>query len=1173
MWNANYLAQIAEQAKLAAAKVEAAAATVEAQLNDSVGATVKVVVNEDDDGGIDHGDDSDFELDLEDDDNIFVNSGDKQSVDANEKIGADDDENMLVKEENGGNDDSNAHYVESVENGCDVKKDMISTADNNAESVTSTSNNEEKVLTSSEVLSNGPEIVTCTDDGDSIMKKEESALVDDNVETGTEAVPLELPSQEAIEKSDIDDEKLLSLKEKPVPRLELILQTESNTEKAEYHEIEIHPDKTASGDSPSLSTHNINNDQENISENAEQDVHTKEKDNKIERIKVDNDADECSTIKDCSADRSLDTIQQPNVVIDEEPSNETDGSAPVRDIDDSVNESASPQKINGECNSDVDGYKSPLHTTLQNMGFSDDKIEYAIKMNGASSELQTLVSFILENGDGGKDLHDLRGEDRGRTVPEDIDAKEGLISDSNVSSGDDIDQNLSMEGQNIVREDNEDIRVEQTELERVRMEFVTDQEGLKVDSKTDEVNTTTIIQYEEKLNEQSSLIEQLRRELQAREEQLASKSIESANLNEQHELELVKLKGKLDETKAEAKRRIQKAKQRVEEMQKHLNAAASKAKDDDDKDEIIKALREEGAALAQSQSTIERSLRSTRKEMRELKGELESERSLSNSLKESVEELQGEVKQLSSDLKEAREGEKRAKQLQDDLDETSEKLRVSTSAQKKMKEKIEKLESDIVQAKSDTETAKLGLINEGEKEKEHLKKQRDDIFKEFEVKLRISEKEASVREDALRHEVNELRKRWQDAVRRADSLTMDVQESTAPLMRQLDAAEKQNRVRSAAWAEIELKLRSELEESTILYEKAIASSKDLKASYARSERMLASNEKELSSANERLSKITEDLRNSEDNLREAKDMCRQYEEERDSFRKMTSEEVNKTRSDLMKLVVEGEERYRIEFDKIEITLKEERRRCVDLEKELSELKDQLRERLSVGSNEMGHSYENGTESYKDNALDQAGILLSTLNGIDGEEDNQIDNVDVSTSMVNGTSFAAVDRLSQSLGTVKKELNLVKVNVLDIFKKDALHLYRARSFCCCNLMQTQLRTSETIRRDLVSELTELRGASEKFHEMEENVAYLSNELNEKEIEVQGLQEDMMDIKGMYRSQLEQLLEEKLEWEAAKTARSDLTENIIPNDTSGENEENDILLNSEKINEEVSTPSSI
>jgi len=456
------------------------------------------------------------------------------------------------------------------------------------------------------------------------------------------------------------------------------------------------------------------------------------------------------------------------------------------------------------------------------------------------------------------------------------------------------------------------------------------------------------------------------------------------------------------------------------------------------------------------------------------------------------------------------------------------------------------LESDIVQAKSDTETAKLGLINEGEKEKEHLKKQRDDIFKEFEVKLRISEKEASVREDALRHEVNELRKRWQDAVRRADSLTMDVQESTAPLMRQLDAAEKQNRVRSAAWAEIELKLRSELEESTILYEKAIASSKDLKASYARSERMLASNEKELSSANDRLSIITEDLRKSEDNLREAKDMCRQYEEERDSFRKMTSDEVNKTRSDLMKLVVEGEERYRIEFDKIEITLKEERRRCVDLEKELSELKDQLRERLSVGANEMDHSYENGTESYKDNALDQAGILLSTLNGIDGEEDNQIDNVDVSTSMVNGTSFAAVDRLSQSLGTVKKELNLVK---------------------------TQLRTSETIRRDLVSELTELRGASEKFHEMEENVAYLSNELNEKEIEVQGLQEDMMDIKGMYRSQLEQLLEEKLEWEAAKTARSDVTENITPNDTSGENEENDVLLNSEKINEEVSTPSSI
>jgi len=148
-------------------------------------------------------------------------------------------------------------------------------------------------LTSSEVLSNGPEIVTCTNDGDSMQKKEESTLVDDNVETGTEAVPLELLSQEAIEKSDIDEEKMLILKEKPVPRPKLVLQNESNTEKAEYDEIEIDSDERASGESPSKSTHDIDNDQENISENAEQDVHSKDKDNKIERIKVDDDADEC----------------------------------------------------------------------------------------------------------------------------------------------------------------------------------------------------------------------------------------------------------------------------------------------------------------------------------------------------------------------------------------------------------------------------------------------------------------------------------------------------------------------------------------------------------------------------------------------------------------------------------------------------------------------------------------------------------------------------------------------------------------------------------------------------------------------------------------------------------------------------------------------------------------
>ena len=57
---------------------------------------------------------------------------------------------------------------------------------------------------------------------------------------------------------------------------------------------------------------------------------------------------------------------------------------------------------------------------------------------------------------------------------------------------------------------------------------------------------------------------------------------------------------------------------------------------------------------------------------------------------------------------------------------------------------------------------------EANKEKKTLRREHNDVIADLETKLRTTEREAGVREDALRHEVSELRKRWQDAVRRAD---------------------------------------------------------------------------------------------------------------------------------------------------------------------------------------------------------------------------------------------------------------------------------------------------------------------------------------------------------------------------------------------------------------------
>ena len=45
-----------------------------------------------------------------------------------------------------------------------------------------------------------------------------------------------------------------------------------------------------------------------------------------------------------------------------------------------------------------------------------------------------------------------------------------------------------------------------------------------------------------------------------------------------------------------------------------------------------------------------------------------------------------------------------------------------------------------------------------------------------------------------------MRKRWQDAVSRTETLAADMHESTAPLLRQIKALQEEARIRAMAWA-------------------------------------------------------------------------------------------------------------------------------------------------------------------------------------------------------------------------------------------------------------------------------------------------------------------------------------------------------------------------------------
>jgi hypothetical protein len=66
--------------------------------------------------------------------------------------------------------------------------------------------------------------------------------------------------------------------------------------------------------------------------------------------------------------------------------------------------------------------------------------------------------------------------------------------------------------------------------------------------------------------------------------------------------------------------------------------------------------------------------------------------------------------------------------------------------------------------------------------------------------------EAAGREERLRDEVNEMRKRWQEAIVSRETLASELSSATAPLLRQISSLQESLRVKSENWQVIESSL-------------------------------------------------------------------------------------------------------------------------------------------------------------------------------------------------------------------------------------------------------------------------------------------------------------------------------------------------------------------------------
>jgi len=334
---------------------------------------------------------------------------------------------------------------------------------------------------------------------------------------------------------------------------------------------------------------------------------------------------------------------------------------------------------------------------------------------------------------------------------------------------------------------------------------------------------------------------------------------------------------------------------------------------------------------------------------------------------------------------------------------------------------------------------------------------------------------------------------------------MDVQHSTAPLLRQLESTERQNRARAAAWAEVETKLRSELEDHVIRLEKLTKERNEFVANDKRSQRYLKEKDEEILSLRETIDALSATIESLESKVEMLDAECSKSKQDAVEAERKVSEGASRVRNEMMKTLVESEERHRAQIEMLEDELEAERQRRNNMEKQLDDLAGSVAAaefaQNDVVMREHGkHSPARAKKLRK--ATDQASILQDTLAGFDSDDDDGDDDegVENGTNQVhgNGSSFAAMEQLSLGLKGARIEL-------------DAL--------------RKQLKSSEDTRESLLEELGEARQAAEKLPLFEQKVSDLTMELRLKEMEIQGLRDDIADVRFLYRSQLDALLEEK------------------------------------------------
>ena len=296
-----------------------------------------------------------------------------------------------------------------------------------------------------------------------------------------------------------------------------------------------------------------------------------------------------------------------------------------------------------------------------------------------------------------------------------------------------------------------------------------------------------------------------------------------------------------------------------------------------EKSQRLIAFEEEGKALALRQGEMEKSFRRMAKEVKDKDAEIAKLLEAKASSSKTIDQLQAEIKRHETEASSAN---KSLSAMQAVSSASNDRLvRLESELNLKIEELVSQkkaldtawaengdlkrmlsqalTERDEIKVRVDEELSKIQGAEDLRRQYEHRESVLRATSKQMQDSLQRQMEEASAREARLLAEVNEMRRRWQDAVSSRENMTEHIGDVTAPLLKQIASTQESLRAKTEQWQAIESALNERVIRAETLAEKADSRRKLLEEQLESCRESLLSCKQNLSGAHIALKKSEE----------------------------------------------------------------------------------------------------------------------------------------------------------------------------------------------------------------------------------------------------------------------------------------------------------------------------